>query len=134
MKKGYLIISELGNVSQKQKYEEDRNVNKKLDILSFEVLEETYKQLKLRNNSELENEISRILANNKVTKPDLHNSKSEPKTNYYIIDLSTDQIELIVTMFGELEVFNLGVNYESTKSAMKFANLLDEWNELPCYR
>jgi len=109
-------------------------VNKEKNILSSEVIIETRKQLVNINSNELVKELDRIITNNKVGKPDLHNNPTNQKTDYYKIDLQTDQIEIIVMMFGNLEVYNLGHNYESTELAIKFANLLDKWNELHCYR
>lgn len=84
--------------------------------------------------TELESQIDRILADNKIQKPELHNKPNETETDFYLIDLNTDQIEQIVFMFGDLEVGNLGLNYETTYSASFYARMLDKWNNLPDYR
>lgn len=104
------------------------------NILSHEVLIETLKQLQLRNESILVSEIHRILAYNAVDQSELQDERADTTKKYYSIDLSIEQIGSIVHMFGDLEVFNLGYNYESTMKSNKFGNLLDKWNELPSYR
>ena len=114
--------------------EEYNRITKEENVLDFGMLKETKKQLGINKLSELESEISRIIAKNKIQKPELHNKPNSVETDFYRIDLNSDQIEMIVSMFGDLEVGNLGLNYETTHSARFFAKILDKWNELPDYR
>ena len=104
------------------------------NVLDFSTLKETKNQLSIIGLEEIESEISRILMGNRIQKPKLHNNLDSPETDYFLIDLDSEQIEAIVSMFGDLEVGNLGKNYETTRSASYYANLLDKWNELPEYK
>ena len=114
---------------------EDYNrIIKEGNVLDFGALKETKKQLGINKLKELESEIDRIIAENKIQKPELHNKQNSEETDFYQIDLNSDQIEIIVSMFGDLEVGNLGLNYETTYSANFFAKMLDKWNDLPNYR
>lgn len=114
--------------------EEYNRMTKEENVLDFGTLKETKKQLGINKLTELESEIDRIIAENKIQKPELHNKPNSEETNFYRIDLNSDQIEIIVSMFGDLEVGNLGRDYESTSSARFFAKMLDKWNDLPDYR
>jgi hypothetical protein len=114
--------------------EEYNRITKEGNVLDFGTLKETKKQLGINKLTVLESEIDRILAENKIPKPELHNKPNNAETDFYRIDLNSDQIEIIVSMFGDLEVGNLGLNYETTYSARIFAKMLDKWNDLPDYR
>ena len=76
-------------------------------------------------------EYKRIIENEDV----LDNRPDDKETNHYIIDLDTDAIFEIVSMFGDLEVESLGLlNYEPTVAAASYARMLDKWNNLLSYR
>lgn len=114
--------------------EEYNRITKEGNVLDFGTLKETKNQLGINKLTELESEIDRILSENKIQKPELHEKPNSTETDFYQIDLNSDQIEMIVSMFGDLEVGNLGLNYESTYSANFFAKMLDKWNDLPDYK
>tara|TARA_R110002111_G_C5885864_1_gene362798 strand:- start:531 stop:884 length:354 start_codon:yes stop_codon:yes gene_type:complete len=114
--------------------EEYNKITKEGNVLDFGTLKETKKQLGINKLKELESEIDRIISENKIQKPELHEKPNSTETDFYLIDLNSDQIEIIVSMFGDLEVGNLGLNYETTYSANFFAKMLDKWNDLPNYR
>lgn len=115
------------------KTDEYKQIIKEGNVLDFATLKVTKEQLEKVGNSCLANKIDRIFQKNKIEKPLLHDSQIDNETDYYEIDLETDDIETIVDLFGELEVGALGVNYEPTLSSSYFANLLDKWNDLPDY-
>jgi len=112
----------------------DKQILKESNVLDFNTLNETRIQLEKNGSTKLVTEIVRILTENKIEKPELHNDYNIEQIDNFVIDLGLDQIESIVGMFGDLEVRHLGANYESTHSARMFASLLDKWNELPEYR
>ncbi|WBX72857.1 hypothetical protein PG913_08725 [Tenacibaculum pacificus] len=114
--------------------QEYNRITKERNVLDFGTLKETKKQLEINKLTELESEIDRIIKENKIQKPELHNEPNSTETNFFLIDLNSDQIEIIVSIFGDLEVGNLGLNYESTYSANFFAKMLDKWSNLPDYR
>jgi hypothetical protein len=76
------------------------------------------------------NEINRIIAENKIEKPTLHNKEGDLSTEHYKIDLAANDIDFIVSMFGNREVDSLGPNYESTRAASFYATMLDNWNRM----
>lgn len=116
---------------------ESKEYNKIIDVgnvLDFATLIETKAQLRLMGIVYLELEIDRILSKNKIAKPALHQMQEKLETDYFLIDLSSDNINEIVDLFADLEVDNLGIAYESTHSARHYAKMLDKWNNLPDYR
>ena len=113
---------------------EYNRITKEGNVLDFGTLKETKKQLGINKLTELESEIDRIITENKIQKPELHNKPNSMVTDFYRIDLSSGQIEMIVSMFGDLEVGNLGLNFETTHSAGSFAKMLDKWNDLSDYK
>jgi hypothetical protein len=44
--------------------------------------------------------------------------------------LSVEDIEIIVSMFGDKEVSALTANFETTPLASFYASMLDKWNDL----
>jgi hypothetical protein len=103
---------------------------KSKDVLDYRTLKVTIDELERLDNKRLIEEVKRIITDNKIEKPTLHNQKDEQTTDYYKIDLSLDDIEYIVSMFGNREVASLGPDYESTTAASLYATLLDNWNRI----
>ncbi len=114
--------------------EEYRRIIREDNVLDFGTLTVTKEQLERAGFGRLVSEIERIIKFNKIEKPVLHNKLINHETDYYKIDMDTNDIEVIVSMFGDLEVDSLGLNYEPTRSASFYASMLDKWNELPDYR
>ena len=106
-----------------------RLVNEK-DVLNHTTLDVTLKELVSRQESELAGEIKRIMQNNQIEKPILHTKKSDALTNYYKVDLTSDNIEKIIDIFLELEVSYVGENGDTTPTADFYASLVDAWNQL----
>ena len=100
------------------------------EILDFATLKETEKCLFGAGHSQLAQSITRILVNNKIEKPVYHDKSEEQYTSYYRIDLSAEDIEIIVSMFGDKEVSELTANVEMTSLASFYASMLDKWNDL----
>jgi uncharacterized protein YpuA (DUF1002 family) len=103
---------------------------KSKDVLDRGTLITTIEELERIGETRLTNKIKRILADNKIEKPTLHNKQDDLTTEYYKIDLTTDDIDFIVSMFGNREVESLGQNYESTRAASFYATMLDNWNRM----
>jgi len=104
------------------------------NLLDYTTLKITKEELHKIEKVELSSEIERILNENKMFKPNLHNKPNKKETNYYKVDLKVSQIEQIIEMFGDLEVGHLGTDYETTNTASHYATMLDKWNELPLYK
>ncbi len=100
------------------------------NVLGYSTLEITLKEASANNNLALISEIDRILKNNKIPKPDLHNDKFSHTSDYYIVDLDVQFIDKIVEMFFLLEAQNVSEDGETTSTASYYASLVDQWNAL----
>jgi hypothetical protein len=110
--------------------EEYKRLISKSDVLNHTTLNVTLKELVSRQEFELAKEIDRILKNNKIEKPNLHVKPYDTTTNYYKVDLSSDDIEKIIDIFFELETSHLGANGATTPIASFYASLADKWSEV----
>jgi hypothetical protein len=103
---------------------------KSKDVLDRGTLNVTIEELERIGEPRLIQEIKRIFVDNKIDKPTNHNKQDDKETDYYKIDLVTEDIDFIVSMFGNREVESLGQNYESTRAASFYATMLDNWNKM----
>lgn len=103
---------------------------KSRDVLDRGTLITTIEELERIDETRLTIEVKRIVAHNKIENPTLHNNQDDLTTEYFKIDLTTDDIEFIVSMLGNREVESLGQNYESTRAASFYATMLDNWNRM----
>jgi hypothetical protein len=113
--------------------EEYKRLINENDVLDHTTLNIALKEVTLRQEFELANEIQRILMNNKIEKPHLHNKRFDTTTNFYKIDLSLDDITKFIEIFSELEVMHVSENGETTPTASFYASLVDKWNRLIIY-
>jgi uncharacterized protein YpuA (DUF1002 family) len=98
-------------------------------ILDFGTLNVTREELMRLGDKRLQSEIDRILRENKIEKPELHNRKDDQTTDHYKLDLTEEDIESIASMMLDKEVFYLGLNYETTNSASFYSTMADKWNQ-----
>ncbi|MBA2498521.1 MAG: hypothetical protein H0V30_02225 [Chitinophagaceae bacterium] len=99
------------------------------DVLDHTTLNVTLKELISRQKPELGNEIQRILSNNIIEKPD-HQKPYDTSTNYYKVDLTAEQVNIITQIFLELEVNYVNEDGEKTPTGIFYASLTDKWNKL----
>ncbi len=104
-------------------------INQK-NVLDHTTLNVTLKELVSRQEFELSAKLKQILETNKIAKPDLHSKSFDTSTNYYKVDLSSDDIEKIIDIFFDLEASHFGENGETTPTASFYASLVDKWNKL----
>jgi hypothetical protein len=97
------------------------------DVLDYTTLNITVKELTAKKDFKLAEEIQRILRDNKIEKPALHDNLDEAATNYYKVDLSDDNIDEIRDMFSDLEVSFVGEDGDTTPTASFYATLADKW-------
>lgn len=116
-----------------QLYYDMNAMNKESNVLDFKTLQVTKNQLHKVGFFRLESAIQHILKYNKILKPSL-DKLNQSNLHYYEIDLSVDDITDIVDMLADLEVSSLDINYNTTRAATYYAELLDKWNNLPNYR
>ncbi|MDY7394126.1 hypothetical protein UMM65_02655 [Aureibaculum sp. 2210JD6-5] len=106
--------------------EDYKRIIQNKSVLGFSILSETKKQLKKIGLAEIE----RILIENKIAKPKLHNIPDDIYTDFYFVDSEEQHIDLIISIFGDLEATNLGENYVTTPQSSFYGNILDKWNGL----
>jgi len=110
--------------------EDYKNIKDFKNVLDYGTLEITLKELNAINQNDLAFEIARIIKNNKIQKPQFHNKPNEQSSDYFIIDLTSDKIELVADHFLNLEVQHVGENGETTPLCAYYASLGDKWNSL----
>ena len=71
-----------------------------------------------------------LTAGFKIEKPQLHNAPSEQSYDHFIVDLTSEQIELIADHFLNLEAQHVGKNGETTTLCSYYASLADKWSNL----
>ena len=100
------------------------------NILSYDTLIATLKQLRAINDSSLATEIERILANNQLPKPPRHNKSQDLTTSYYFVDLTAEQVDRISGLFLDLKCQFVSTTGDTTPLASYYGDLCDKWNEL----
>jgi uncharacterized protein YpuA (DUF1002 family) len=99
-------------------------------VLDYSSLHITLKEVAAIKDIKLTSEIERILKENKIEKPELHSKPYDETTDYFKIDLTSDQIEKIIDHFFNLETQFVGENGETTQTCAFYASLVDIWNRL----
>ena len=110
--------------------EDYKRVTSLKDVFDYSTINATLKEVISLNDEKLKHEIERILSKNKLDKPKLHSGPNDLTTNYYKVDLKSEDIEKIIDMFLELEVKNIGQNGETTATCSFYASLADKWSDL----
>jgi hypothetical protein len=110
--------------------EEYKNLISQRDVLDHTTLNVTLKELISRQDFELAENLKKIINNNKVPKPDLHSKRFDTSTTYYIVDLSSSEIQKIIDIFLDLEASHVDDNGETTPTASFYASLVDKWGQL----
>ena len=100
------------------------------NVLDFATLQETQKCLVEAGHAQLAQSVAQILMMNRIDKPVHHNKPEERYTDYYHIDISVTDIEIIVSMFCDKEISGLTADFETTPLVSYYASLLDKWNGL----
>jgi hypothetical protein len=110
--------------------EEYKSLIKQKNVLDHRTLNITLKELVSRQEFELAENLKRILENRKIDKPDFHSKPYDTSSTYYIVDLSSDDIEKIIDIFFDLEAAHVGENGETTPITSFYASLVDKWNKI----
>ena len=110
--------------------EEYKNLINQKDVLDHTTLNVTLKELVSKQKFELAENLERILANNKIFKPDQHSKPFDTLSTYYKVDLCSDDIEVIIDLFFDLEVSYVDESGNTTPTASFYASLVNKWDEL----
>ena len=79
---------------------------------------------------QLAQSITQLLANNGIDRPVHHDISGEQPADYYRVELPVEDIEIIISMFGDKEASALTADFETTPLASFYASILDKWNDL----
>ena len=110
--------------------EKYKNLINQKDVLDHTTLNVTLKELIFKQKFELAENLKRILVNNKIAKPDQQSKPFDTSSTYYKIDLCSDDIEVIIDLFFDLEVSYVNERGNTTPTASFYASLINKWNEL----
>jgi hypothetical protein len=88
------------------------------------ILESTQRTL-MQEDSPVALKLSDVLQNSPITKPDNH--KGNKFSEHFLITLSESEVEVIIDVFIDLEVANVGVDGKSTSLSNFYAGIADKW-------
>ncbi|TCZ72191.1 hypothetical protein [Flaviaesturariibacter aridisoli] len=94
------------------------------NVLNGTTLNVTLKELAFVKETELVSALQRILAENRIEKPEAVSGKPDATPYYYRVDLSTAQLERIIDFFNDLEEQQTG------PMAAFYGRLGDQWSAL----
>ncbi|MHA6247664.1 hypothetical protein ACXYMU_06995 [Pontibacter sp. CAU 1760] len=109
---------------------EYKRLTKQKSVLGLGVLKATLVEVKRHGMAKIAAEIERILTDNVIEKPALHNDSTVTSNSYYWIDLDKESIDEIVELMLDLETTTVGEKGETTSEASFYAPLLDKWYNL----
>lgn len=98
-----------------------------MKTINYISISEAIIELSKVGQKEIVRKLENILENNEVEKKDIHNRKDDKFTNHYRVDLTEDDLNLIIDLFGELEVGSLAEDGKATSKTNKYVTLLNNW-------
>lgn len=101
-----------------------------MKTINYISISEAIIELSKIRQKEIVSKLQNILENNEIEKNHFHNKKDDKITSHYKIDLSEDDLNLIVDLFGDLEVGSLTENGEATNKTEKYVLLLNNWSNM----
>ena len=110
--------------------DEYKQFKNKEHVLDFSTLNITRQCLQQIGKHDLADIISHLLTHNKIAKPILHNKQHEVHTDFYCVAFSTRDLEIITSMFLDLETASVSESGESTTLTAYHGELLDKWSNL----
>jgi hypothetical protein len=93
------------------------------DVLDFATLDATRRILAKRGHTHLAEHITRILSNNKIEKPSLHQAPQERFSDFYRVSLASEDVAAIVSIMFDYETEVVDINPSA-------ADLTDRWSDL----
>ena len=119
----FLSIAKALKMNQK----EYKKITSQNNLLPRNIIEQT-KNLISDKDKALVNKLKKILTSDPVEKPSKHSSGTE--TDYFVVDLTSDEISTIVEACGDAEVGSLDKDYNTTPQASYYGTLLDIWQAI----
>ncbi|OON67161.1 hypothetical protein [Hymenobacter sp. CRA2] len=93
------------------------------NVLDYASLDATRKILTQRGHAYLADRITRVLSNDKIEKPSLHNPPQDRFSDFYRVNLAAGDVEAIVSILFDHETEVVAIN-------PSVADLTDRWNDL----
>ncbi|GGG61635.1 hypothetical protein [Hymenobacter glacieicola] len=93
------------------------------DVLDFATLNATRRILVQRDQAHLADHITRILSNDKIDKPSLHNAPQERFSDFYRVSLAAEDMAAIVSILFDFEAEVIDIDPSA-------ADLTDKWSNL----
>ncbi|UOQ96924.1 hypothetical protein MUN81_16970 [Hymenobacter sp. 5317J-9] len=109
---------------------EYKQFKNKGQVLDFATLNMTRQYLQQFGRHDLSDTINHLLIHNKIEKPALHNNQQEVYTDFYQVDISARDLEIITSMFLDLEAAAVPESGESTTLTAHYGAMLDKWSNL----
>ena len=109
---------------------EYKNIISNKNVLDNTTLNITLKELSAAKETKLVSEIERILSNNKIEKPIHHANPDDKSTDYFYVNLTSEQIETIIDLFLNLEAQYVSEDGTATPTCAFYASLVDRWQAL----
>ncbi len=101
-----------------------------MNIINYISISEAITELSKIGQKEIIIKLENILENNEVEKPGLHNRKDDKTTSFYKVNLTEEDLEVIVDLFLDLEVGSLTEEGEAGNSTEKYVTLLNSWSNI----
>ena len=99
----------------------------KMNIISYISIVEAISELTKVGQKQIVAKLEKILENNEVEKPELHNRKDDKLTSNYKVSLTKEDLEIITDLFLDLEVESLTEEGEAGHSTERYVTLLNNW-------
>ena len=93
------------------------------DVLDFATLNDTRRILAQRGQAHLADLITRILLNDKIDKPSLHNAPRGRFSDCYRVSLAAEDVAAVVSILFDYEAEVIDINPSA-------ADLTDRWNNI----
>jgi hypothetical protein len=100
------------------------------DVLDHNTLDVTLKYFNTKKQFNKAEVVQRILNNNKIEKPPLHNNAGEISTNYYRIDPNDLDFERIIIFFINYHINFTEKEGVTTPMSLMYASIVDKWNAI----
>ncbi|GGF12663.1 hypothetical protein [Hymenobacter cavernae] len=100
-----------------------KQLKEREDVLDFATLNATRRILAQHDQAHLADRITRILSNDKIDKPSLHNASQERFSDFYRVSLAAEDVAAIVSILFDFEAEIIDTNPSA-------ADLTDKWSSL----
>jgi len=98
-----------------------------MNTINYISISEAITELSKIGEKEIVAKLENILENNEVEKSELHNRKDDKTTSHYRVNLTEEDLNVIIDLFFDLEVGSLTEDGEATQKTERYVTLLNNW-------